>query len=503
MLGDATGLGTPGIVLYAIALGGLAFLNTWDFPVYVGLAVLALGSGWALAGGLSLRRGRPGHRRRRSAGGVGLAALSAVLPGLPVAARRHPAEPALPFPLQPVLRDVRAVPGGAVCFLALLTRETSGRRVLRGFLGALPWTLLVPLLLLGFVVLGMAVLPQGKALVQEMLNNPAVQANIADRTLGGLVGLVVRLRVATPWTYLVLAVLIAWAAGLVWAGCVERQRSRGAGERRSRGSREEQRSRGARSEQEERSRGAGRGRTSAPQHLRSSARLISSLLLMIGLALLLALAPEFVYLRDLFGSRMNTVFKFYYQAWLLLALASAYGLSRLAERGTALWLKLPALILAGVLTLGGLWYPLAAIPSKADNFRGQPTLDGLAYLRRANPGDVAAIEWLRANVAPDAVVLEATGGSYSPEGAGRVSMSTGNPTLLGWDFHERQWRGNEGYDKLAAGRPDAINQIYRTARPRSCRDCWTNGASTTFTSAGWSEPSTASATQPWRVSTGR
>jgi uncharacterized membrane protein len=76
---------------------------------------------------------------------------------------------------------------------------------------------------------------------------------------------------------------------------------------------------------------------------------------------------------------------------------------------------------------------------------------------------MAAIRWLRANVAPNAVVLEATGGSYSE--ADRVSMSTGNPTLLGWDFHERQWRGNQGYDQLAAMRPGVIDQIYRSARP--------------------------------------
>ena len=42
-------------------------------------------------------------------------------------------------------------------------------------------------------------------------------------------------------------------------------------------------------------------------------------LLLIGLALLLAYSVEFVYLRDLFGTRMNTVFKFYYQAWVMLA----------------------------------------------------------------------------------------------------------------------------------------------------------------------------------------
>ena len=80
----------------------------------------------------------------------------------------------------------------AVFFLALLTREMSGRRVLRGFLVVLPFTLLVPLLLLAAVALSMAVLPQGKAFVQEVLNNPAVQANVGSPTLGGLVGLVAR-----------------------------------------------------------------------------------------------------------------------------------------------------------------------------------------------------------------------------------------------------------------------------------------------------------------------
>jgi hypothetical protein len=307
----------------------------------------------------------------------------------------------------------------------------------------LPFTLLVPPLLLAAVALGMVVLPQGRAFVQEVLNNPAVQANVGSPTLGGLIGLVARLRLATPWTWLALAGLIAWAAGVGWAGL-------------SRGSPTGEQSREGAGEQ-------ARSFAVSPR-LRISVSPDLFAVTMIGLALILTLVPEFVYLRDMFGTRMNTVFKFYYQAWLLLALASAYGVSRLAARGVALWLKLPALILTGLLVLGSLWYPLAAIPSKADNFQGEPTLDGLAYLRRNSPGDVAAIAWIRSNVAPAAVVLEATGGSYSPEGAGRISMSTGNPTLLGWDFHERQWRGNEGYDKFAAGRPDAIEQIYRTAR---------------------------------------
>ncbi len=74
MLGEATGLGASGIILYALALGALAFLNTWDFPIYVGLTMLALGAGWALADGLSWA-----VVGRAAAGGIVLAVLGWVL----------------------------------------------------------------------------------------------------------------------------------------------------------------------------------------------------------------------------------------------------------------------------------------------------------------------------------------------------------------------------------------------------------------------------------------
>ena len=49
-------------------------------------------------------------------------------------------------------------------------------------------------------------------------------------------------------------------------------------------------------------------------------------LLLLATAFYLLVGVELYFVADSFGNRMNTVFKVYYQAWLLLAIAGAYGL---------------------------------------------------------------------------------------------------------------------------------------------------------------------------------
>ncbi len=181
-------------------------------------------------------------------------------------------------------------------------------------------------------------------------------------------------------------------------------------------------------------------------------------LLLTLLGLLLAFVPEFIFVVDLFGTRMNTVFKFHYQAWLLLGVASSVVFATLlssARSRTLRWsLATAVVLLVGV----GLLYPFTATPSKTNGFKTPPTLDGAAFLQSARPDDHAAIQWLSRTVAGRPVVLEAVGGEYSEYA--RVSTFSGLPAVLGWPGHEVQWRGR---GEEPARRTRDVEAIYRTA----------------------------------------
>ena len=186
-------------------------------------------------------------------------------------------------------------------------------------------------------------------------------------------------------------------------------------------------------------------------------------LLMGGVAIALTVGTELVFVRDVFGTRMNTVFKFYYQAWMLLAVASAFGVVWLVHR-----LPLgPRLVWGaglGVLLAASLLYPVAATWSKTNRFAGPATLDGLAWFRQARPADAAVVAWLNANVVGQPTILEATGPQYSEYA--RISTTTGLPTLLGWGGHELQWRGT--YDEPGRREP-IIARIYQTTDPEEAQ----------------------------------
>jgi YYY domain-containing protein len=178
----------------------------------------------------------------------------------------------------------------------------------------------------------------------------------------------------------------------------------------------------------------------------------------------MTLLPEYVYIKDVFGVRINTIFKFYHLAWVVWAIAAAGAVYAMliAKDGlpsVARWLFGGGLAL--VIGLG-LIYPLAAIPDRVKEFPEAPTLDGIVYLEQFQPADYAATQWLNKHVQGVAVILEThSTGAYAYEG--RVSTLTGLPTLVGWGHHEWQWRGNMDEQNK---RYPVIEELYSTGDPQ-------------------------------------
>jgi YYY domain-containing protein len=178
--------------------------------------------------------------------------------------------------------------------------------------------------------------------------------------------------------------------------------------------------------------------------------------LLILFGTLLVIAPEFIYLKDGFGNRMNTVFKFYYQAWLMWSLASAFGTIILLRELRGAWRWVFAGIFVVVLSMAMVYSPIAFTTKTnglkpADGF----ILDASYHLRKSSPDDDAAINWLK--TAPLGVVAEAVGGQYSEYA--RAATYSGQPNVIGWPGHEGQWRG--GYNEVGS-RPEDMRALFET-----------------------------------------
>jgi YYY domain-containing protein len=178
-------------------------------------------------------------------------------------------------------------------------------------------------------------------------------------------------------------------------------------------------------------------------HARRDARTVSTALFALGL--LLVLGTEFVYIHDVFQSRMNTLFKFYYQVWTLFAVGAALGVAVIWREARPVRLLRPLLVgLTATGVVAGLVYPVLSARQWTGEFKDWVGLDGIAYVGEHSADELAAIRWLQENANPDDVLLEAAGCSYQVNGAipsNRASAFSGVPTVVGWSNHERQWRG--------------------------------------------------------------
>lgn len=404
-------------LLAAVGLGALGFLNTWDFPFYVALFAGAY-LFWLLHNRVP---GQPAMTLIAALGHftglgflVGLAGGLLYLPFyLGFSSQAGGLIPNLIYvtwgTYSWLMFGVLWIP--TLVFLVYLWRQRPGQVQLQiGFK-----VVLLCIALLWAFSLGLAALIPSLHAFQSINPDAAIAASAFLGALAapGWPELFIESlyrRLTVPGTLLTLVVMLAFTVGLLWPRRQEEEQS------------------------------------PPPQALPAGTVFVLLLTLVAGL---LVLVPEFVYLRDLFGYRINTIFKFYYQAWLMWALVAAYAVVLLWRRLIG-W-KWPVFQGALLLVLAAsLSYPVFGLWSKTDQFKPAfgYTLDGSAYFERNSPDDAAAVEWLKQ--APLGVVAEAVGGSYSSYA--RMAIFSGQPAVLGWDFHELQWRG--GNEEMGSRQAD-------------------------------------------------
>jgi len=410
-------------LLVPLLLGALGFLNTWDFPIYLLVFTAAYGLG---------RRMQYGRWSRSLLRDVvltgGAVAVLGILLYLPFyVGFQSQAGGLLPtlyvgtrFRQYFVMFGPFLVAIGGL--LTVLARRRWSRDLGRRWAGWTAALLLLPLAAMLLIGLLLLITPQGRELIESIRRVPEVAQVVGDRSgvdlLTWLLG--VKLR------YWVMPLVVAGMAALGIALLSHRRDA-------------EERQEG----------GMGIG--------------LQFALLCAVVGLLLTLSVEYVYLVDNFRARMNTIFKFYFQAWVLMGLAGAFALYRLHRERSRL--RRAFQIAFWSLFAMGMVYPLLGNISRAGSFAHPPNLDGTAYLAQSQPEDYAAIAWLNENVDDAPVILEAPGtGGSSYVYEGRVSALTGLPTLLGWAGHEGQWRGS--YEVQHAREPD-IETIYNTLDPQT------------------------------------
>ena len=202
--------------------------------------------------------------------------------------------------------------------------------------------------------------------------------------------------------------------------------------------------------------------------------------LLIFTGLLVLLGVEFFFLRDFLGGgeyfRMNTLFKFYIQVWIMFGIAAAVALPHLWSL-TQQWRSSRQMLWQGavlLLLLATLIYPIFGTRTRLeDRFPGEAnrpaggTLDGLAYMTVGMfdwnntlvdlKYDYEAIRWLQDNVPGTPIIAEAKVGYYR-EGGMRVAAYTGLPSILG-GLHQNEQRPAAE----VGARDQLVNDFWSTA----------------------------------------
>ena len=169
--------------------------------------------------------------------------------------------------------------------------------------------------------------------------------------------------------------------------------------------------------------------------------------LLLFTAFILLYLSELFYVKDIFGNRMNTIFKFHYQVWIVFSITSGISLKFLFEYNlrniTRIILSISFLILA----TSNIYFVTASYLTKIkESSNLNPNLSSINHLEN-DTNKYELIKYLRLNSNHNDVIIETQGKSYTNDS--QISSESRIPTILGWVGHQLQWRSNHSdiYDR--------------------------------------------------------
>ena len=198
------------------------------------------------------------------------------------------------------------------------------------------------------------------------------------------------------------------------------------------------------------------------------------ILILTCIGLGLTLLVELVVLSGDIG-RMNTVFKFYLQAWTCLAISSSWYISQLLlsiknwkrKNFISGWITIFLLLSMSV----SLFPVIASADKITDRISNTVpiTLDGMEYMRYSSyteknqvmdlKQDYELIRWMQDNINGTPIIIEANVPEY--RWGNRITIYTGLPSVIGWNWHQRQQRAINPSNWVYK-RVEDVNTFYST-----------------------------------------
>lgn len=139
---------------------------------------------------------------------------------------------------------------------------------------------------------------------------------------------------------------------------------------------------------------------------------------------------------DLFNNRMNTIFKSYFQVWVIMALFAPVVISKFyiniknKDKNLIIIFFTTIFLISSIQISSNIYY-------STNKFNKKITLNSSDFIENAFPGSSETILWVKENTKKEDIIFYEVGSDYNITSF--FSSFTGRPTPLGWPGHQKQW----------------------------------------------------------------